>query len=659
MKPIAELLRYLSHPDITEIALTTGRCTMIKSLNGYEPVDGAVLTDEELNRTLLTMVGPARTAAVSEKPIKWAVRAEGVATLAVIAVRRGEGLSLRLLRSGETSTPTVSPRSAEGESRLAETTPAPGSTVGADTSLPAEAAEARPLVPASIAPVIPPLRPSETNLRVIKATAMFGQSQVHTSAPVPPPPPAARIETAPAPAARPPPPPPPLAARIEAVPAPAPAVRPPPPPPAARIEAVPAPEARPAPPPPPPAARTEAAPAPEARPVPPRARPDFWRDLPALLEEARRLGASDLHVVAERPALFRVAGELKSDGEVLSAEKVESWLLAQVPARLRPVLEREGSCDFALETEAHGRFRVNVSRQRTGLKGSFRVLARELPALESLGLPPELAQATRHAQGLVLLTSPAGHGKTSTVAALVDLLNRETKRHVLTLEEPVEYVHPRKKALVSQREVGTHTRSLATALRGALREDPDVLVVGELRDLETARVALAAVERGHLLLSTMNAPNAAVALTRLIELFPPAEQAQVRLTLASHLRLIVSQRLLPRADGAGVVAATEVLPGSAALGQLLRDTSQSLPASLQQRAKGLGLSRLDDSLANLVRAGKATLEVAQSFSESPEALEAAVTGKGPGPGAPPLSPEPGTNGQGVSKVGSLLGRRSA
>jgi twitching motility protein PilT len=625
MKPIAELLRYLSHPAITEIALTTGRCTMIKSLNGYEPVDSAVLNDEELNRTLLTMVGPARAAAVSDKPMKWAVRAEGVATLAVIAVRRGEGLSLRLVRTGDGGVPTLSPRppesaaAAEPASSM-ETTPTPGSA-------------ARPMAP--IAPVIPPLRPSETGLRVIKATAtaMFGHKAGAAQAAVPPPPPPV---SAPIPSVKP----------AQAAPAaPAQAVVPPPPPPPV---SAPIPSVQ-------PAASAAPATAPVGRTIAPRKRADFWKDLPSLLEEARRVGASDMHLVAGRPALFRVAGELKPEGEVLSAAAVEHRLLESVPDRLRPVLEADGSCDFALEHPAHGRFRVNVSRQRTGLKGTLRLIARELPTLASLGLPAEVAQATRASQGLILVVSPTGQGKTSTLAALVDLINGEAPRHVLTLEDPVEYVHPRKKALLNQREVGTHTRSLGRALQAALREDPDVVVVGELRDAETARLALAASQTGQLILGTMNAPSAAKALQRLIELFPLTEQASVRAALASSLRMLVGQRLLPAADGQGVVAAVEVLPGSVALSKLLRDNQLAQVPALQRRGKGAGLVRLDDSLAALVRAGKTTLEQAKGFAESPEELETAVTGKGPE--APQLPPEPTTSGK--SKVGALLGRRSA
>jgi twitching motility protein PilT len=223
------------------------------------------------------------------------------------------------------------------------------------------------------------------------------------------------------------------------------------------------------------------------------------------------------------------------------------------------------------------------------------------------------------------------------------------------VEDPVEFVHPRKKALMSQREVGTHTKTFGAALKGSLREDPDVIVVGELRDTETVRMALAVSETGHLLISTMNTPSAAKTIDRLIDLFPPADQGQVRMSLSSGLRLIVSQRLVPTPDGKGVVAAVEVLPGSVSLGNLIRDNKTFQIPSLQQRGKSLGIIRFDDSLAELVKAGKTTLEIAKGFAESPDELEAMVTGKRPGAAPPPEA----DSGKLLGKMGSLLGKKSA
>ncbi|HEX8537758.1 MAG TPA: ATPase, T2SS/T4P/T4SS family, partial [Cystobacter sp.] len=233
----------------------------------------------------------------------------------------------------------------------------------------------------------------------------------------------------------------------------------------------------------------------------------------------------------------------------------------------------------------------------------------------------------------------------------------DTTHHVLTVEDPVEYLHPRKKALLSQREVGTHTKSFASALKGSLREDPDVILVGELRDTETVRMALAASETGHLLVSTMNTQSAAKTIDRLIDLFPPGDQAQVRMTLASSLRLIVSQRLLPSADGRSLVAAAELLPGSVALGNLIRDNKTFQIPSLQQRGKSLGIVRFDDSLAELVRSGRTTLEHARVYAENPDELEAVVTGKRPG--SPPEPPPPDGSKPLLSKMGNLLNRKSA
>ena len=277
-------------------------------------------------------------------------------------------------------------------------------------------------------------------------------------------------------------------------------------------------------------------------------------------------------------------------------------ILPVVPERLRPTLDERGSCDFALDRGTGGRFRVNVSRQRTGYKACFRLVPADVPTLASLGLPVEIERATHHHQGLVVVTGPTGHGKTSTLAAIVDIINAGTTHHNITVEDPVEILHPRKKAMMSQREVGSQTKTFASALKASLREDPDVIVVGELRDTETVRMALAASETGHLVLGTMNTPSAAKTIDRLVDLFPPADQQQVRMTLAGGLRLVVSQRLVPAADGSRMVAAAELLPGSIALWTLIRDNKTFQIPSLQQRGKGAGILRLDESLADLVTA---------------------------------------------------------
>jgi twitching motility protein PilT len=340
--------------------------------------------------------------------------------------------------------------------------------------------------------------------------------------------------------------------------------------------------------------------------------------------------ATDIHIVAGRPLLLRVATDLLPRTQPVEAEHVERIVREIVPVRLRETLDTEGACDFAIEHAQHGRFRVHVSRQRTGFKLSMRVIPREIPTLAALALPEGVGAAAKYGQGLVLVTGPASHGKTSTLAAIVDILNRESARHVLTIEDPVEYIHPRKRGLISQREIGGHARSWGSAMKAALREDPDVIVLGELRDAETMRLAIEASETGHLVIATMSTPSAAKTVDRVIDLFPPAEQPQIRTSVAHALRLIIGQRLVPSADRTRLHAAVELLPSSIALYTLIRDARTFQIPSLQQRGRAQGVVRLDESLAELVRAQKVTLEVAKQFAESAEQLEAQATRSVPG-----------------------------
>jgi twitching motility protein PilT len=244
------------------------------------------------------------------------------------------------------------------------------------------------------------------------------------------------------------------------------------------------------------------------------------------------------------------------------------------------------------------------------------------------------------------------------MAAIVDIINSNTTHHIITVEDPVEYMHPRKRAMMSQREVGSHTRSFASALKASLREDPDVIVVGELRDSETVRTALAASETGHLVLGTMNTPSAAKTIDRVVDLFPPGDQQQVRMTLAGGLHLIVSQRLVPAADGKGMVAAVELLPGSIALWTLIRDAKTYQIPSLQQRGKGFGIIRLDDSLLDLARSGQITSAVALATAENPDDLDAVLSGKRPAAGAPPV-PKPEQAPGLLGKAGQIFGKRGS
>jgi twitching motility protein PilT len=364
--------------------------------------------------------------------------------------------------------------------------------------------------------------------------------------------------------------------------------------------------------------------------------------LTTLVTEARRRNATDLHIAANRPVLVRAVGELVAlDANPRTASEVEALLLPLLgPLRKKQLAER-GYVDLAVNVPGAGRLRANVSRQQGGLKGAFRLAVAKPPTLDELGLPAAVAKVTEHHQGLVVIAGPSGHGKTTTLAALVDLLNRADPIHILTIEDPVEIVHPKHAAVVSQREVGCHTMSFAAALKASLREDPDVIVIGELRDRETVEIALTAAETGHLVLATMSTPSAAKTIDRLIDMFPPDDQSQVRASLGAALKAIVAQRLLPNAQGTGVVAAVELLVGMLALSNLIRDNKLFQLPNLMQRGRAFGMIRLDDSLVELVRAGKLAEDIALRQADNKKELHAALH---------PAAPEP-------AKRGGLFGRK--
>lgn len=377
---------------------------------------------------------------------------------------------------------------------------------------------------------------------------------------------------------------------------------------------------------------------------PPEDRPtliDEPSEIPAalaqLIAEARRRDATDLHVTANRPVLVRTVGELVAlDPGPRSAADVERLLLPLLGPARRRQLEQRGYVDLAIDVPGAGRLRTNISRLQGGLKGAFRLMMPRPPTLEELGLPAAVAKVTEHHQGLVVIAGPSGHGKTTTLAALVDLLNRADPIHILTIEDPVEIVHPKHAAVVSQREVGRHTLSFAAALKASLREDPDVIVIGELRDRETVEIALTAAETGHLVLATMSTPSASKTIDRLIDMFPPADQQQVRASLGAALKAIVAQRLLPNAQGTGVVAAVELLVGMLALANMIRDNKLFQLPNLMQRGKAFGMIRLDDSLLELVRTGKLAEDLALRYADNKKDFAALLH--------PAAAPEPAKRG---------------
>lgn len=337
-----------------------------------------------------------------------------------------------------------------------------------------------------------------------------------------------------------------------------------------------------------------------------------------LLETAVSQRASDVHVHAGLPARMRIRGALfEIPFGVLEAPQsraIARYLLSDEEwARF----ERHGQVDVAISIEGLGRFRGNVYRQQRGADVVLRVIPAEPPTLSDLGLPASLAQLANYRQGIVLLTGPIACGKTSTLAALVRLVNEDRRDHIITVEDPVEYIHQSARCIVNQRQVGRDTGTFGRALKGALREDPDVIVIGELRDLETISLALTAAETGHLVLASMHTTNSIATINRLIGVFPPDQQPQIRMMVSESLRAVVSQRLLPRADGHGQVVALEILFGTKAVGNLIRENKTFQIRSALQTGASHGMCLLDASLESLVKQGVITLESARRAADNP------------------------------------------
>lgn len=381
------------------------------------------------------------------------------------------------------------------------------------------------------------------------------------------------------------------------------------------------------------AAPAQAAPAPaEAHPAP-RTRPSLELKVPEAspadrkrLEEILAAGveakASDIHLHAGGPLKQRRIGELVVVDESIDAATVERLVSASLTPEQRDQLRHEGELDFCFDLPGIGRFRANAYRQQRGLDAVFRSIPDRPPTLAELGLPDELKKYTDYHQGMVLITGPAGCGKSSTLAALVNHINENRDDHILTVEDPIEIVHPSKRCLVNQRHAGHHTKTFSRALRAALREDPDIIVIGELRDLETISLAMTAAETGHFVLATLHTANAVRTVNRMIGAFPSNEQDQVRAMLSESLRAVISQRLVPTADGQGRVPALEMLVINRAIGNLIRDQKTIQIRSSMQTGKAHGMYLLEQSMNELVAKGQITREVALSLAEEAKLITA-------------------------------------
>jgi twitching motility protein PilT len=357
--------------------------------------------------------------------------------------------------------------------------------------------------------------------------------------------------------------------------------------------------------------------------------------LNALLVATRNNGASDFHLSVGQPPVIRLAADLvRAQGEPFTAQQTEAMLREILSDAQWQRVQQERQLDFCHYIPTAGRYRANVFIDQKGMNGVFRVIPERPPTTAEIGLPPQLAEIAEYHQGLVIVCGPSGSGKSTTLAALVNLFNETRHDHVITMEDPVEFVHPFKNCLINQREVGRDTKSFARALRAALREDPDVVVIGELRDTESVALALTAAETGHIVLGTLNSTSAHKAVDRILASFPADEQGQVRAALSESLKFVIAQRLLPSKESRKQVAAFEVLRNTVAVANMIREEKTFQIPSAMQIGKSQGMQTFDDALKALVNAGRISGEVAYRAASKKEDFEALLPGGAPAAAAP-------------------------
>jgi twitching motility protein PilT len=366
-----------------------------------------------------------------------------------------------------------------------------------------------------------------------------------------------------------------------------------------------------------------------------------------LLEQMVARNASDLHVTAGTPPAIRVRGHIQplESAPALTSEDLQQLLYRILSSEQQKHLEIKRQLDLAYSVPGLARFRVNVYFQRGTLGAAFRLIPHELKTLEELGLPSSLHLLTQKPRGIVLVTGPTGSGKSTTLAAMIDEINRTRSEHILTIEDPIEFLHRHKRCIVNQREIGPDAISFGEALRGALRQDPDVILLGEMRDLETIGTALTAAETGHLVFGTVHTQSAPSTIDRLIDVFPAAQQEQIRIQIAATLQGVVTQTLLPTADGKGRAPSIEILLPDDAVRNLIRQAKVEQIYSVMQTSTGRGMQTMEQSLSELVLRGVISIEIALGASSRPDQLEGLLARAGvevapapePETAPPPLS----------------------
>jgi len=333
-----------------------------------------------------------------------------------------------------------------------------------------------------------------------------------------------------------------------------------------------------------------------------------------LLTKAFEEGASDLHLSYGIPAVFRIDGQLRQlDERKYSSAELEEMVAKILPENKVEEFEIKGETDFNYPLQDLCRFRVNAFHQRGEVSIAARLIPSKIPTVEELGMPTILYDLANKHQGLILVTGPTGSGKTTTLASMIDYINTNTAKHIITLEDPIEYLHEHKKSVVNQREVGTDTQTFANGLRAALRQDPEVILVGEMRDLETISTAITAAETGHLVLATLHTSSAATTIDRIIDVFPPHQQSQVRIQLANVLQGIVAQRLFVNKEGSGRVAATEILVRTTAVANLIRSEKVHQIQNVIQTSRSLGMHTLEVSIQQLISNGTINYSEAKEY----------------------------------------------